>query len=110
LWPLALQTADWEAVLHPLAADNEDSKATVREALQHLEHSGLVTRRENVGSLVTGLSPKDIRERLTLRVTLEVMAAHFRASTVPQDRSIRRTFRRELWARTAETDEGEQQS
>src|SRR5690349_5082833 len=51
------------------------SQATVREALRRLEHEGLVTRRENLGALVTRLTPKDIRERLTLRAMLEVVAA-----------------------------------
>jgi len=51
------------------------SQATVREALQRLEHAGLVTRTINVGSTVTRLSPKDIRERVELRALLEVLAA-----------------------------------
>lgn len=51
------------------------SQATVREALQRLEHSGLVTRTVNIGSTVTRLSPKDIRERVELRAMLEVQAA-----------------------------------
>jgi DNA-binding GntR family transcriptional regulator len=68
-----------------VARELQVSQATVREALQHLEHSGLVTRRENVGSFVTRLSPKDIRERLTLRVTLEVMAAQAAAEHMSEE-------------------------
>lgn len=51
------------------------SQATVREALQRLEHAGLVTRKPNLGTTVTRLSPRDVRERVELRVRLEVMAA-----------------------------------
>ncbi len=51
------------------------SQATVREALQRLEHAGLVTRTPNIGSEVTRLSPKNVRERVRLRALLEVLAA-----------------------------------
>ncbi len=58
-----------------LARELQVSQSTIREALQQLEHAGLVTRQRNVGSFVTRLSPKDIRERVQLRVLLEVLAA-----------------------------------
>jgi DNA-binding GntR family transcriptional regulator len=58
-----------------LARELEVSQATVREALQRLEHSGLVVRKPNIGSTVTRLSPKDVRERVELRALLEVQAA-----------------------------------
>src|ERR1700704_4903434 len=58
-----------------LARDLNVSQATIREALQRLEHTGLVTRKANLGSTVTRLSPKDIRERVGLRAQLEVKAA-----------------------------------
>jgi DNA-binding GntR family transcriptional regulator len=58
-----------------LARELSVSQATVREALQRLEHSGLVTRKPNLGSTVTRLSPKDVRERVELRAVLEVRAA-----------------------------------
>ena len=58
-----------------LARELTVSQATVREALQRLEHSGLVTRKPNLGSTVTRLSPNDVRERVTLRAMLEVIAA-----------------------------------
>jgi DNA-binding GntR family transcriptional regulator len=51
------------------------SQATVREALQQLEAAGLVTREANVGTTVTRLSPKEVRERVELRACLEVRAA-----------------------------------
>ena len=58
-----------------LARELSVSQATVREALQRLEHSGLVTRKPNLGSTVTRLSPKDVQERVQLRAILEVQAA-----------------------------------
>jgi DNA-binding GntR family transcriptional regulator len=58
-----------------LARELNVSQATVREALQRLESAGLVTRRPNLGTTVTRLSPKDVRERVALRTTLETMAA-----------------------------------
>jgi DNA-binding GntR family transcriptional regulator len=58
-----------------LARDFGVSQATVREALQRLEHMGLVTRQRKVGTTVTRLAPKDVRERVALRSTLETMAA-----------------------------------
>lgn len=51
------------------------SQATVREALQQLESAGLVTRQPNLGTTVTRLSPKEVRERVQLRALLEVRAA-----------------------------------
>jgi DNA-binding GntR family transcriptional regulator len=58
-----------------LAKELKVSQATVREALQRLEHSGLVTRKPNLGTTVTRLSPKDVRERVSVRVVLECLAA-----------------------------------
>jgi DNA-binding GntR family transcriptional regulator len=58
-----------------LARDLSVSQATVREALQRLQYTGLVTRKANVGSAVTRLSVKEVRERVELRAILEVMAA-----------------------------------
>ena len=58
-----------------LARELGVSQATVREALQRLEHAGLVTRKPNVGTTVTRLSPKDVHERVALRGLLEGVAA-----------------------------------
>lgn len=51
------------------------SQATVREALQRLQAKGLVTREPNIGTTVTRLTPQQVRERVELRVMLEVQAA-----------------------------------
>jgi DNA-binding GntR family transcriptional regulator len=51
------------------------SQSTVREALQQLEAAGLVSRHPNLGTTVTRLTPKEVRERVQLRALLEVQAA-----------------------------------
>jgi len=58
-----------------LAEDLGVSQATVREALHQLEAAGLVTRQPNVGTTVTRLNPREVRERVDLRALLEVRAA-----------------------------------
>ncbi len=65
-----------------LARELGVSQATVREALQRLEHSGLVTRTVNIGSAVTRLSPADVQERMELRSLLEVRAAKAAAERI----------------------------
>jgi DNA-binding GntR family transcriptional regulator len=54
-----------------LARDLGVSQGTVREALMHLEHQGLVTNLSGVGTAVTRLSAKELRERVSLRGLLE---------------------------------------
>lgn len=51
------------------------SQATVREALAQLEAAGLVMRQPHVGTTVTRLTPREVRERVELRALLEVRAA-----------------------------------
>lgn len=58
-----------------LARQYRVSQATIREALQQLEAVGLVLRTPRVGTAVTRLTPKEIRERVELRTMLEVLAA-----------------------------------
>jgi DNA-binding GntR family transcriptional regulator len=58
-----------------LARELNVSQTTIRDALHQLGYSGLVTRRAHLGTTVTRLSPKDVRERLALRLLLEVSAA-----------------------------------
>ncbi|MBS1830657.1 MAG: GntR family transcriptional regulator [Acidobacteria bacterium] len=57
-----------------LAEQHEVSQTTVREALVRLEHAGLVRRVSNIGTFVTQLSPREIQQRLRLRVMLEGLA------------------------------------
>ena len=68
-----------------LARDLKVSQATVREALQRLEHAGLVTRKANVGTTVTRLTPKDVRERIGLRAALEIAAAEAAAARMTEE-------------------------
>ena len=63
-----------------LARELNVSQATIREALHRLEHAGLVTRKPNIGTTVTRLSPKDVRERVALRTSLEITAAEAAAA------------------------------
>ena len=60
------------------------SQSTVRETLQRLEYAGLVTRKPNLGTTVTRLSPKDVRERVAVRVVLECMAAEAAAGRMTE--------------------------
>ena len=58
-----------------LAKDFRVSQTTVREALMQLEQLGLVRRFPNRGTQVTELTPKEVRERLDIRVELECLAS-----------------------------------
>ena len=79
----AVRNAIFEGELQPgdpitelrLAEMHKVSQTTVREALVRLEHAGLVRRVHNIGTFVTQLSPREVQERLRLRITLEVLAA-----------------------------------
>lgn len=56
-----------------LAREIQVSQSTVREALVQLEHSGLVVRIPNRATMVTQFSPKELAERVRIRVALEGM-------------------------------------
>lgn len=58
-----------------VARELKVSQTTVREALNRLEHEGLVRRVPNIGTFVTQLSAAEIRERVRLRIILETLAA-----------------------------------
>jgi len=58
-----------------LAKSFQVSQATVREALMQLERVGLVVRTENRHTAVIKLSKQDVRNRLAVRVPLEILAA-----------------------------------
>ncbi len=57
-----------------LAKMFEVSQATIREALVHLEQSGLVVREQNRKTTVTNLSRSEILDRLAIRAVLEEFA------------------------------------
>lgn len=51
------------------------AKTTLREALQALEHQGVVMKSENRGTYVTQLTVKDVRDIYDVRIKLEPEAA-----------------------------------
>ena len=57
-----------------LAKSLQVSQATVREALAQLESFGLVVRTPNRSTSVNSLSEAEVRDRLTVRLTLEKLA------------------------------------
>lgn len=57
-----------------LAREFSVSQATVREALLQLEQMGLAVRLANRGTLVTKLTPHDVRDRLEIRAELDPLA------------------------------------
>lgn len=69
-----LRPGDPVAEVH-MARAHGVSQSTAREALVKLEHAGLVRRIHNIGTFVTQMSPREIQERLRLRVMLEGLAA-----------------------------------
>lgn len=71
------------AKLHPRQRITEDEllerfglkRHVVREVLATLERMGLVERRRNVGALVKGFTPREVKELYALRALLEGEAA-----------------------------------
>jgi len=53
----------------------EVSQATVREALVRLEQSGLVLRSRNRRTSVSNFTAEEVRDRLSMRIVLEQLAA-----------------------------------
>lgn len=51
------------------------AKSTLREALQDLEHQGVLMKSENRGTYVTKLTPQDVRDIYEVRLKLEPEAA-----------------------------------
>lgn len=51
------------------------AKTTLREALQYLEHQGVLTKSEKRGTYITELSPQDVRDFYEVRIMLEPEAA-----------------------------------
>ncbi len=58
-----------------VASQMQVGQNTVREALQSLEHQGLVTKVPHVGTFVTKLSEKEVSDIYRVRVELEAIAA-----------------------------------
>lgn len=79
------------------------SQATIREALQHLEHAGLVTRKPNVGTTVTRLAPKDVRERVALRAMLEITAAQSAAPRMTENDYTELSSRLQILAQSVQS-------
>jgi DNA-binding GntR family transcriptional regulator len=69
-----LKPGDMVRELHVAEAQGV-SQATVREALAQLERVGLVTRLPNRRTCVTTFSREEVRDRLTMRIVLEELAA-----------------------------------
>jgi DNA-binding GntR family transcriptional regulator len=69
-----LKPGDMVRELH-VAQAQRVSQATVREALAQLERDGLVTRLPNRRTSVTTFSREEVRDRLTMRIVLEELAA-----------------------------------
>jgi DNA-binding GntR family transcriptional regulator len=57
-----------------LAREFSVSQATVREALLQMEQLGLAVRMANRGTIVTKLTPQDVRDRLEIRAELDPLA------------------------------------
>ena len=58
-----------------LARQLRVGQSTLREALQTLEHQGLITKLDNRGTFVTKLTAKDVEGMYAVRLELEPMAA-----------------------------------
>jgi DNA-binding GntR family transcriptional regulator len=58
-----------------VARSMQVSQATVREALVQLQQTGLVVREPNRRTTVSSFSREEIRDRLTMRTSLEELAA-----------------------------------
>jgi DNA-binding GntR family transcriptional regulator len=57
-----------------IAQEMEVSQTTVRDAFATLENEGILKRNANQGAVVSRLSREDVKEIVSLRTTLEVMA------------------------------------
>lgn len=58
-----------------LARQLRVGQSTLREALQALEHQGLITKMDNRGTFVTKLTAKDVEGMYMVRLELEPLAA-----------------------------------
>lgn len=65
------------------------SRTPVREAIVQLELDGLVKSTPNKGSVVTGLSRKDINDIYLVRMRIEGLAARLAAENITEDELLR---------------------
>ena len=61
------------------------AQSSLREALQELEHQGLVTRRDNLGTFVIKPSASDVEDIYVVRRQLEPLAARLARERMTQD-------------------------
>ncbi|MBI4757519.1 MAG: GntR family transcriptional regulator, partial [Chloroflexi bacterium] len=81
---LSLQLKPGEPLVETeLAEQLGISKTPVRDALQHLERGGFVTRVLFKGTYVTEVTLKDLKEVFQLRAVLEGLAARLAAPLQP---------------------------
>jgi len=68
-----------------LAREYSISQATVREALLQLEQLGLAVRMANRGTIVTRLTPQEVRDRLEIRSELDPLACIKASARMTED-------------------------
>ncbi|MGE0131766.1 MAG: GntR family transcriptional regulator [Blastocatellales bacterium] len=68
-----------------IAREFNVSQATVREALLQLEQLGLAVRMANRGTIVTRLTPQDVRNRLEIRSELDPLACIKASALMTED-------------------------
>src|SRR5487761_867839 len=68
-----------------LARELGVAQGSLREALQELEHQGLVTRRDNLGTFVIKPSASDVEDIYVVRRQLEPLAARLARERMTQD-------------------------
>lgn len=93
----------FEAILHgelrpgdrivegKLARQLQVGQSTLREALQELEHRGLITKRENRGTFVTKLTTKEVEGIYAVRLELEPLAASLAHQRLTPEQAARLT-------------------
>lgn len=68
-----------------IASELQMSRTPIREALKELEAEGLVSRYPSRGTVVSEITPYDVEEIFTLRITLEVLALQLAWEKIPVD-------------------------
>lgn len=68
-----------------IAAQMGTSQGPIREALQRLEHDGLVERRARSATVVTGMSTSEMYELFSIRTVIEGFAIQHTVKTITAD-------------------------